>query len=140
MAALAPAMPGGLGTAAVLTCAVAYGIGGGLWCAVLAIRARTTPLLADLDGDSLSSREVALLDAATGGLFQGFVLITGAALAALGLTLLLTGVVAPAVAVVVLLSGVAAVAWLLISGDVIPAVLYLPTMVLGVAVLTDGWP
>jgi hypothetical protein len=122
----------------VLTCAVTYGIGGGLWCAVLAIRARTTPLLADLDADSLGSREVALLDAATGGLFQGFVLITTTALAALGLTLLLTGVVIPAVAVVVLLSGVAGIAWLLVSGDVIPAALYLPTMVLGVAVLA-GW-
>lgn len=140
IAALAPAMPSGTGAAAMLTCAVAYGIGGGLWCAVLAIRARTTPLLADLNGDSLSSREVALLDAATGGLFQGFVLITGAALAALGLTLLLTGVVAAAVAVVVLLSGVAGIAWLLISGDVIPAALYLPTMVLGVAVLAGGSP
>jgi hypothetical protein len=138
LAALATAMPSGLGTAAVLTCAVTYGIGGGLWCAVLAIRARTTPLLADLDADSLGSREVALLDAATGGLFQGFVLITTTALAALGLTLLLTGVVIPAVAVVVLLSGVAGIAWLLVSGDVIPAALYLPTMVLGVAVLA-GW-
>jgi hypothetical protein len=140
IAALALAMPSGLGTASVLTCAVAYGIGGGLWCAVLAIRARTTPLLADLNGDSLSSRQVALLDAATGGLFQGFVLITGAALAALGLTLLLTGVVAAAVAVVVLLSGVAGITWLLISGDVIPAALFLPTMVLGVAVLVRGSP
>ena len=138
IAALAPAMPSGLGAAAVLTCTVFYGIGGVLWCAVLAIRTRTTPLLADLDGDALGSREVALLDAATGGLFQGFVLITSTALAALGLTLLLTGVVAPAVAVVVLLSGVGGIAWLLASGDVIPAALYLPTMVLGVAVLL-GW-
>lgn len=137
LAALAPSMPSELGTTAVLTCAVTYGIGGGLWCAVLTIRARTTPLLADLGGDSLGSREVALLDAATGGLFQGFVLITGTALAALGLTLLLTGVVAPAVAVVVLLFGAAGISWLLVNGDVIPAVLYLPTMVLGVAVLTD---
>lgn len=138
LAALAPAMPSGLGTAAVLTCAAAYGIGGGLWCAVLAIRAHTTPLLADLDGDSLSSREVALLDAATGGLFQGFVLITGTALAALGLTLLLTGVVASVVAIFVLLFGAAGIAWLLVSGDVIPAAVYLPTMVLGGALLI-GW-
>lgn len=137
---LALAMPSELGTAAVLTCAAAYGIGGGLWCAVLAMRARTTPLLADLGGDSVGSREVALLDAATGGLFQGFVLITGVALSALGLTLLLAGVVASAVAVVVLLFGAAGIAWLLVSGDVIPAVLYLPTMVLGVAVLTGGSP
>lgn len=138
IAALALAMPSRSGTAAVLTCAVAYGIGGGLWCAVLAIRTRTTPLLGDLGGNALSSREVAILDAATTGLFQAFVLITCAALAALGLILLLLGFVTMTVAILVLLVGAAGIAWLLVTGDVIPAVLYFPTLLLGLAVLT-GW-
>lgn len=138
MAALALTVSSRSASAAVVACAIAYGMGGVLWAAVLAIRTRTTPLLADLGGDVLTSREVAILDAATGGLFQAFVLITSAALAALGLTLLLSGTVAVLVAVVLMLSGAVGIAWLLVAGDVIPAALYVPTLLVGVDLLV-GW-
>jgi hypothetical protein len=133
------AMPQTARAAALATVSLAYVIGGALWCAVLAIRARTTPALADLvrAGDPTQPGE-ALLGAALGGLFAAFVVLTCVALAGLGLTLLAAGGVAAPVAVVTVAAGVAIAAWLLVSGDVIPAVLYLPTLLVGVALLA-GW-
>lgn len=125
--------------AALAATAVAYGAGGVLWCAVLAIRARSTPWLADLvaAGDPTEPSE-SLLNAVIGGLFAGFALTTATALIALGGTLLVTGGIAAPVAVVSVAVGVIGVAWLLVAGDLIPAVLYLPTLVLGIALLA-GW-
>lgn len=137
LASLAFAMPSEVDGAAMLACAGGYGIGGALWCVVLAVRTRTVPLLATL-GDTSDSPGVAVVDAATGGLFQAFVLITSVTLAAVGGLLLATGVVATVVAVLVVLTGVAGVVWLLSTGDVIPAVLYLPTLLVGVSLLA-GW-
>jgi hypothetical protein len=138
LVAFAVALPDGPAAAAVLAAAIGYLVGGVLWCAVLAIRTRTTPLLADRGAATLTSLEVALLDATTTGLFQAFVLITGAALAGLGSILLLAGAAPTAMALLLLLSGIGTIVWLAGTGDVIPAVLYLPTMVLGAALLT-GW-
>jgi len=131
--------PDVLRSAALTAIALAYALGGALWCAVLAIRARTTPALADLvrDGRPTEPGET-LLGAAQGGLFAAFVVVTSAALAALGLTLLVGGGVAVAIAVVTTVVGLATAAWLLVSGDVIPAVLYLPTMLVGLALIA-GW-
>ena len=118
---------------------IAYAVGGALWCAVLAIRARTTPALADLvrDGPPTEPGET-LLGAAQGGLFAAFVVSTGVALSVLGLTLLVTGGVAAPVAIVTVAAGIAVAVWLAVAGDVIPAVLYLPTLLIGVALLA-GW-
>jgi hypothetical protein len=138
LVAFAVSLPDGPAATAVLAAAIGYLVGGALWCAVLAIRTRTTPLLADLGAATLTSREVALLDATSTGLFQAFVLITGAALAGLGSILLLTAAAPAALALLLVLSGIGMIGWLVGTGDVIPAVLYLPTLVLGVALLT-GW-
>jgi hypothetical protein len=138
MWALALSMPSALGAAATQCCAVVYGIGGVLWCAVLSMRSRTVPLLADRARDGQIMRDTTMLDSATGGLFQAFVLITGGAVAALGLTLLLAGAMASMVSIVVLLMGIATIAWLMGTGDVIPAVLYLPTLLVGLGLLI-GW-
>ena len=125
--------------AALAVVAIAYAFGGMLWCAVLAIRARTTPTLVDLvrDGRPTEPGET-LLGAASGGLFAGFVVATCAALTVLGVTLLVTGGVVAPVAISTLVVGIATAAWLLAAGDVIPAVLYLPTLLVGVALLA-GW-
>ena len=84
--------PDGARAAALTAVALAYAVGGALWCAVLAVRARTTPALADLvrDGRPTEPGET-LLGAAQGGLFAAFVVVTCAALVGLGLTLLITG-------------------------------------------------
>jgi hypothetical protein len=124
---------------ALVAAAIAYGVGGALWCAVLAVRTRTTPALADLvrDGRPTEPGE-ALLGAAQGGLFGGFVVITCVALTGLGLALLTGGDVAALVALTAVLVGIGVAAWLIVSGDVIPAVLYLPTVLIGAALLA-GW-
>jgi hypothetical protein len=133
--ARAGSMPDRATSAALLACTVGYGIGAALWCAVLAIRTHSTPLLADLGADELDLPQARLLDAAITALFQAFVLITAMSLAALGSVLLMTGPTPAWVAAALLLTGTAASAWLLRTGDLIPAVLYLPTALLGITML-----
>jgi hypothetical protein len=119
--------------------AVVYAIGGALWCAVLAIRMRTTPALASLVAAGAPTEPAeTLLAAATGGLYAAFVLTTAAALVAVGIALLAAGTVVAPVAVVVAVAGVLMAAWYLVAGDVIPAAFYPPTMLVGVALLL-GW-
>lgn len=125
--------------AALTAVAVAYAIGGALWCAVLAIRARTTPRLAVLvaAGETTEPAE-SLVGGAIGGLFSMFALVTAVALVALGLLLAAGGGVALPVAGFAVVVGSIATAVLLRTGDLIPAALYLPTLVLGIALLV-GW-
>ena len=125
LAILAGILGGGEVRSAVLAAvAITYAIAGGLWCAVLAIRTRTTPALADLVATGAPTEPAeALLGAATGGLFAAFVLATGAALVVLGLTLGLTGGLAVSVAAFAVLASALVVEGLLKSGDTIPALL-----------------
>jgi len=133
--ALAGTLPDSATSAALLACTAGYGIGAALWCAVLAIRTRTTPLLAELGPGELDRPHTRLLDAATTALFHAFVLITAVSLACLGAVLLLTGPSPVWVGAALLLTGTGATAWLLRAGDVVPAVLYLPTALLGITML-----
>jgi hypothetical protein len=125
--------------ALLLAVAVAYSLGGMPWLAMLAIRAVRDPLLADMvaAGQPTEPAE-SLVGAATSGLFGSFVFATGTTLLALALVLLGWGGVLPLVAV---LAGAVAALVLLIqirTGDCIPAILYLPTLLVGVALLA-GW-
>jgi hypothetical protein len=133
--ALAGTWPDRATSAALLACTSGYGIGAVLWCAVLAIRTRSTPLLADLGAGELDRPPARLLEAAISALFQAFVLITAVSLVGLGAVLLMTGPNPAWVAAVLVLTGTTATAWLLRTGDVIPAVLYLPTVLLGITML-----
>jgi hypothetical protein len=126
-------------TVALAAAAIAYAVGGVLWCIVLAARARTTPLLADLVAAGRPTEPAeALLGAALGGIFGGFVLVTAVSLVVLGAALVLGGGIALPVAAAVAGGGAAVLAWYLAAGDTIPAVLYLPTMLLGLALMA-GW-
>lgn len=118
---------------------VTYTLGGALWLAVLAIRSLTTPSLGDLvaAGTDPGPAET-LVGGASSGLFSGFVVATCAALLVLGATFLLAGGLAAPVAALIALAGLGCMAWLMMTGDVIPAVLYLPTLLLGIALLA-GW-
>jgi hypothetical protein len=119
--------------------AVAYAIGGVLWCAVLAIRNRTTPTLAGMvAGGRPTEPAETLLGAAIGGLFASFSLVTSLALVVIGVTLAIGGVVAAPIGWLAALIGALVTGWFLAAGDIIPAVLYLPTLILGVALLL-GW-
>ena len=125
--------------AVLISAAVVYAIAGSLWCVVLAIRARTTPALADLvvAGTPTEPAET-LLGAALGGLFAAFILATSAALAVLGATLTGSGLIAAPVGWFTTLIPAVVIASFLRSGDAVPAVLYLPTLLVGVAFLL-GW-
>jgi hypothetical protein len=124
--------------AILVAAAVAYAIAGSLWCAVVAIRSRTTPTLAALVAARTPTEPAeALLGAAIGGLFVAFALSTGGALAAFGIGLLLGGVAAP-VALFTIVVGAISIGWVLLRGDMIPAVLYVPTLAIGLAIVF-GW-
>lgn len=141
LAVLAGAVDVADGPRAVLAAAaVVYAIAGSLWCAVLAIRARTTLALAEMVAAGTPTEPAeTLLGAALGGLFAAFVLATGAALVVLGVTLAASGVIAVPVAWLTALITVVVLLGQLRSGDSIPAVLYLPTMLVGLALLLGWW-
>ncbi|MEO8274088.1 MAG: hypothetical protein ABI620_08475 [Chloroflexota bacterium] len=125
--------------AVLLAATVMYAIGGTLWCSVVAIRDRTTPALAEMVAAGAPTEPAeALLGAAFSGLFQAFILTTCAALTAVGLELALGGGVAAPAAWFATLFAALAGARHLVSGDVIPAVVYFPTLLIGMALLL-GW-
>lgn len=113
----------------------AYAVGGVLWCAMLAIRSRVTPALAGRpEPDPASS----LLGEAQGGMFAAFVLMTAVALVVIGLALAVGGQVSVVVAAAAVVVGLLALVIQLATGDLVPAVLYLPTLAIGIALLV-GW-
>jgi len=126
-------------TALLIAVWVAYAVGGVLWCAVLGSRALVTPLLHDLGATAGPPGDAErLLGAATGGMFALFAVVTSVALIALGVILATSGGVAVPVALLAAAIAVVALAAQLVTGDTIPAVLYLPTLLIGVALLA-GW-
>jgi hypothetical protein len=137
LAALALSIEQGATGASVAALAVGYAMAGTAWVAVLAIRARTTPALCDLGAAAAPAQQAEiLLGTATGGLFAAFVLLTGPVLVALGAILAVSGVIAaPAAWLASLIAAVATGAHL-VTGDTIPAVLYVPTLVIGIGLLT----
>lgn len=140
LAALAVAEGGESGVVAALAAVIlAYAVAGGLWCGVLAIRSLTTPALADLSARGADTEPTeTLLNAALWALFGAYTLITAAALVALAAVIAVGGVVAVPVALVA--AGIAAIviAAYLVTGDSVPFVLYLPTILIGIALLA-GW-
>ncbi|MDH5244208.1 MAG: hypothetical protein OEX05_09765 [Chloroflexota bacterium] len=128
------------GPRAVMTsAAVAYAIAGALWCAIVAMRVRTTPSIAKLveAGSPMEPAET-IFTSAVGGLFGAYILASGAALIAIGLTLAIAGGVAAPVAWVAVVIGAAAIGGLLVLGDIPPFILYIPTLLIGIALLA-GW-
>ncbi len=126
-------------TALLVAIGAVYAIAGAMWCAVVAIRTQATPLLLDLGAiDAPPGPAEHMLQAASGGLFAAFVLATGTALVALGVVLALAGGVAAPVAWLAALIAAVVIAAQLATGDAIPAVLYFPTILIGLALLA-GW-
>lgn len=139
--AIGLAVLAGDGSPGRLAVAVAYAFGGVVWLAVLAIRTRTTPLLGDLVAAGADPGPAeGLIGAATGGLFAAFTVVTALSLAGLGALVATGRGGTPALVAGVIAAGVALLALVsqLRTGDSIPAVLYVPTLVVGIAVL-GGW-
>jgi hypothetical protein len=131
--------PASAGAAGRWLAVAAYALGGALWLVVLAARARTTPALADLGApDSEPGPAELLVGNVTSGVFSGFVVLTCAALVVLGGTYLAAGGIAAPIAAIIAFAGIGCGVWLVVAGDVIPAVLYVPTLLLGIALLA-GW-
>ena len=119
--------------------AVAYAIGGVMWCIVLTVRNRTTPQLAAMvAADRPTEPAESLLGAALGGIFAGFVWTTGLAILAVSAALAMGGSVGLPVAAIAALVALVALGGQLVTGDTIPAILYVPTLLLGIALL-GGW-
>jgi hypothetical protein len=126
-------------SAVLASVAVGYVMAGTLWCADLAVRIRTTPALAELAASGAPTEPAeTLLGAATTGLFATFTLVTAAALVVLGLTLAIAGGVALPVALIAAVIAGIVIVTQLVTGDSVPAILYLPTLFIGVALLL-GW-
>jgi hypothetical protein len=113
----------------------AYAVGGVLWCAMLAIRSRVTPTLAGRGDPDPAAR---LLDEAQGGLFAAYVVLTAVALVVIGVALAVGGGVSIVGAGLAIVVGAGALVIQLATGDLVPAVLYLPTLAIGIALLL-GW-
>jgi hypothetical protein len=105
----------------------------------LAIRARTTPALAEMVAAGTPTEPAeAILGASLGGLFAAFTLATAAALVVLGSTLAVSGGIAAPVAWLATLISAVVIAAFMATGDAVPAVLYVPTLLVGLALLL-GW-
>ena len=128
------------GPAGILaSAALAYTIGGVLWCIVLTVRNRTTPQLAAMVAAERPTEPAeSLLGAALGGLFAGFVWTTGLAILAASAGLAMDGSVGLPVAAIAALVSLVALGGQLLTGDTIPAILYVPTLLFGIALLA-GW-
>lgn len=128
------------GPRAILAAAVvAYAVGGTLWCVVLAVRNRTTPQLAAMvAADRPTEPAEALLGAALGGLFAAFVWTTSGAILVIAAALAMGGSLALPVAAIAALLAALALGGQILTGDTIPAILYTPTLLLGLALLA-GW-
>ena len=125
--------------AALVAGAVAYAVAGSLWCAILAIRTQTTPAIAAMVAAGAQTEPAeTLIGSVIGGLYTSFLLTTGAALIATGLALALSGGSASLVGWLAMIVAVLAVARHVTSGDVIPAVIYLPSLLVGLALLLVG--
>ena len=128
------------GPRAILTAAaVAYAIGGVLWCVVLAIRNRTTPQLAAMVAAGRSTEPAeSLVGAALGGLFAAFVWTTSLAILVITAALALGGSVGLPVAAIAAFVTALGLGGQILTGATIPAILYVPTLLLGLALLA-GW-
>ncbi len=127
-------------TRAILIAAtVAYVVGGTLWCAVLAIRTRTTPAIAELVAAGTPTEPAeTLVGAITWGLYSGFMIIAPMAEIAIGLALAAGGGVAAPIAWLATLAAAGTLVAYLAMGDFLPAAVYPPTLLIGIALLL-GW-
>jgi hypothetical protein len=114
-------------------------MGAALWAVVLAVRNRTTPQLAAMVATGRPTEPAeSLLGATLGGLFGAFVWITSLAILGIAASLAMGGLIGPPVAAVAALVTVVALGGQILTGDTIPAILYVPTLLLGLALLA-GW-
>lgn len=116
--------------------AVAYLLAAGAWLASLVFRLAVTPAAATsfVATATLDPSYVAL-GRWSGGLFAAFTIVAGGSLVALGGAILLGGAVLAAVGWFALAIGLVVMGGFLATGDMPPFVAYLPTGLIGLALL-----
>ena len=128
-----PPSLGANGAGLALAGAVAYAMAGTAWIITLGIRLGITP---DVATRYVASGSVdpafAPLAALAGALFATFIVIGCSSLAVLGVAALLGGTLPAWVGWTTLGAGAAILAGFLVTGDTLPAFVYLPTILLGV--------
>lgn len=136
---LLPASLGADGAALATAGALAFAISSTVWIIALSIRLGITPGVAArfVDEGSLDPSFPPL--ARLGGvLFAAFILVGCSALAAVGMAALVGGVLPLWAAWATLLISLATIVAFLVTGDTLPAFVYVPTTLLGVVLLTTG--
>ena len=131
-----PSSLGANGAGLALAAAVGYAMAGTAWLIALAIRLGRTPgVAATYAANGSVDPAFAPLAALAAVLFATFVVIGCSSLAVLGLAALLGGALPAWAGWATLAAGVAILVGYLVTGDTLPAFLYLPTMFLGIVQL-----
>lgn len=134
---LLPASLGAGGAALATAAAVGYAIAGSAWLVTLGIRLGITPRVAAAYASSgVVDPRFAPLAGLGGVLFTAFILVGCASLALLGAAVVLGGVVPAWAGWATLGASLAILADLALTGDTLPAFVYLPSMLLGVVLLS----
>jgi hypothetical protein len=132
---LPPAVGDG-GTSLALAAAVAFVLAGALWLVALSIRLAITPsVAAGFVADGSVEPDFEPLARLGHAAYLGFIFIGGAAVVGLGGAILLGGALSAFVGWTCVVAGGVIVGGYLVFGDMLPAAVYVPTVVVGVAVL-----
>ena len=136
-AGLPALLPDGWGRALAAGAVGAFEIAATLWIISLLYRHAVLPTMARTFVETgVVDAGSAPLDRLSGGLFQGFMVIGFAAIAAIGVAATAGGPIAPMVGWGSAVLSALLVAALVAFGDVPPLTIYIPTLALGVALLT----
>lgn len=129
--------PGGADLARIAV--AAYDFGAVLWLASLAFRLVVTPIAAaEFARSGAAEAGYTVVSRWSDGLFAIFTVVTGSSLAILGIAIVAGGVLPALVGWLSILLGVVIAGGYIAAGDMPPFVAYLPTGVLGIAMLLAG--
>ena len=122
--------------APVIAGAALYTLASALWLITLLLRLLSVPSVAAgfVATGSIDPAHVPLARLA-GALFVGFIYLSAAALVAVGAGLVDGGVISPVFGWISVVVGVGTMGGMIVLGDMLPAIVYLPTGLIGFALL-----
>lgn len=136
---LVPGLVGERATWLGLVSAELYLLAAVPWLVVLAIRLRVTPAVAStFVSEGTVDPAFVPLERLGNALFPFFILIASASIIALGAAIVLGGSLSGPLGWVCIVAGVAMAGSFVIIGDFIPALVYVPTFVVGIALLLSS--
>jgi hypothetical protein len=131
-----PGEVGERGASLGLAAAVAFALAGTLWLMTLSIRLAVTPGVASgFVADGTVDPVFPPLARLGGATYVAFIFIGGAAMVALGAAILIGGSIAAFVGWASVAIGLLIVGGYLMFGDMLPAIVYFPTTIVGIALL-----